>query len=229
MINTLLGQKQSMSQHFVDGSRTPVTLVKVGPCVVTQVKTHDKDTYNAVQLGFGSRSIKNIKKPLQGHLKGAVKSEDNKKTAPHFLREVRTDEVGDLKVGQSVNLPDVFSEGDTVTVTGVSKGKGFAGVVKRWKFSGARKTHGMHGHLREPGSIGQGTTPGRVRKGKKMGGRMGTDTITVTNLKVVSVNADTNEMAISGTIPGHRGTNLVITRTSEMQTTSPEQPEESQE
>ncbi len=221
MINTLLGQKQAMSQHFVDGLRTPVTLVKVGPCVVTQVKTHDKDNYNAVQLGFGSRSIKNIKKPLQGHLKGAVKSEDNKKTAPHFLREVRLDGVDEMKVGQTVQLSDVFTPGDTISVTGISKGKGFAGVVKRWKFSGARKTHGMHGHLREPGSIGQGTNPGRVRKGKKMGGRMGTDTVTVTNLKIVSINTEKNEMAISGTIPGHRGTHLVITRTSEMQ--SPKQ------
>ena len=217
MINTILGKKQSMSQHFVDGVRTPVTLVKVGPCVVTQVKTADKDNYNAVQLGFGSRSIKSISKPLQGHLKGAVTTNKSKKTAPHFLSEVRVDEPTGMKVGQNVSVSDVFTEGDTVAVTGVTKGKGFAGVVKRWGFAGARRTHGMHGHLRKPGSIGQGTDPGRVRKGKKMGGRMGTETVTVSNLKVVAVDPEKNEMAISGTIPGHRGTNLVIMRTSEAQ------------
>ncbi len=206
-----------MSQQFVGGSRVPVTWVKVGPCVVTQIKTKDKDEYNAVQLGLGSRSIKNISKPLQGHLKGAVKTIKSKKTAPHFLREIKTEEPSSMKVGQEITVSDVFSKGDIVSVTGVTKGKGFAGVVKRWGFAGARRSHGQHGQGRKPGSIGQGTSPGRVRKGKKMAGRMGSETVTVTNLKIVSVDEENNLIAISGTVPGHRGTNLIVRRISEPQ------------
>lgn len=187
-----------MSQTFVDTTRVPVTLVKVGPCIVTQVKKEDKDGYWAVQLGLGSKRIKNMTKPLQGHLKGAIKD----KMAPRFLREVRLEKEPEFKVGDEVKVSDVFKAGDVVAVTGTSKGKGFAGVVKRWGFAGGPRTHGQSDRPRSPGSIGQGTTPGRVRKGKKMAGRMGGETVTIKNLKVVSIDEEKNEMAILGAIPG---------------------------
>lgn len=197
-MDTLLGTKQNMGQTFVQGTRVPVTYVKAGPCVVTQVKDEEKHGYWSVQLGFGEKRIKNITKPMQGHLKGAIKD----KKAPRFLREVRFDKKPDLKVGDIVNLTDVFKRGDLVTVTGVSKGKGFAGVVKRYGFGGGPRTHGQSDRLRAPGSIGQGTDPGRVWKGKQMPGRMGNQTVTIKNLIVVSVDKDKNLISLSGPVPG---------------------------
>lgn len=198
MINTILGQKKSMSQTFVDTTRVPVTLVKAGPCVVTQIKKEEKDGYWAVQIGLGEKKIKNITKPMQGHLKGAIKG----KMAPRFLREIRFSEEPELKVGDKIKVSDIFSKGDVIAVTGISKGKGFAGVVKRWGFAGGPRTHGQSDRQRSPGSIGQGTTPGRVHKGKKMAGRMGGEAVTVKNLKVVWVDSDKDEMAVLGPIPG---------------------------
>jgi large subunit ribosomal protein L3 len=206
MINTLLGSKQHMSQAFVEGTRVPVTWIKAGPCIVTQVKTVEKDGYWSVQLGFAEKRIKNVTKPLQGHLKGAVK--DNK--APRFLREVRLETESDLKVGDIVKLTQIFKKGDVVSVAGTSKGKGFAGVVKRWHFAGGPKTHGQSDRHRAPGSIGQGTTPGRVLKGKHMAGRMGSDRVTVKNLIVVDVNAEKELIAVSGPVPGVPGGLLEI-------------------
>jgi len=201
MINTILGQKTGMSQAFVKGLRVPVTKVLAGPCVVTQVKKMDKDGYWAVQLGFGQKKIKNVTKPLQGHLKATIK--DGK--APRYIAEVRLDKEPELQVGDSVKASDIFRVGDVVNVTGVSKGKGFAGVVKRHHFHGGPHTHGQSDRERAPGSIGQTTTPGRVLKGKKMAGRMGGDTVTVRNLHIISVNPETNEIQISGQIPGIPG------------------------
>lgn len=192
-----------MSQTFVEGTRVPVTLVKAGPCVVTYIKRVDSDGYWAVQLGFGEKKIKNITKPLQGHLKAA-------KSAARFLREVRVDKEPDLKIGDVIKLTDIFKKGDVVAVTGVSKGKGFAGVVKRWKFAGGPKTHGQSDRWRAPGAIGQGTTPGRVRKGKKMPGRMGGDTIFVKNLIIVDVDDQKGEISVSGPVPGGPGSLLII-------------------
>src|SRR3989344_1900619 len=174
MLNTLLGIKGKMSQTFVEGTRVPVTLIKTGPCVIAQIKSPEKDGYWAVQLGFGQKRTKNVTKPLTGHLRGVIKD----KKAPRFLREVILDKEPEFKVGDIVNLTDVFKRGDLVTVTGTSKGKVFAGVVKRHHFAGGPKTHGQSDRLRAPGSIGQGTTPGRVLKNKKMAGRMGSDRVT---------------------------------------------------
>ncbi len=206
MINTLLAEKQKMDQAYIGNARIPVTHIKVGPCVVTQVKDEQKNGYWAVQLGFGEKRIKNVTKPLLGHLKGAVKD----KKAPRFLREVRLSEKTDLKVGDEIKVGDIFKKGDLVAVTGKSKGKGFAGVVKRWHFAGGPRTHGQSDRLRAPGSIGQGTTPGRVYKGKKMAGRMGSATITIKNLAVVSVDEAKNEIMLSGPVPGIPGGLLII-------------------
>lgn len=190
-----------MSQAFVEGTRVPVTWIKTGPCIVTYVRTQEKDGYSAVQLGFSEKKIKNITKPLLGHLKGAVK--DNK--APRFLREVRLETESDLKVGDIVKLTAIFKKGDVVSVAGTSKGKGFEGVVKRHHFAGGPKTHGQSDRHRAPGSIGQGTTPGRVLKGKHMAGRMGSDRVTVKNLIVVDINPDKDLLAVSGPVPGITG------------------------
>lgn len=211
MLNTILGSKQNMQAFFIEGTRVPVTKVLAGPCVVTQVKTEEKDGYWAIQLGFSQKRIKNISKPLQGHLKGATK--DNK--APRFLREVRLAEPTDLKVGDEVNLTQVVKKGDIIAVTGTSKGKGFAGVVKRHGFAGGPKTHGQSDRHRAPGSIGQRTTPGRVFKGKRMAGRMGTDTVTIKNLTVVDVDKENNTLLVSGSVPGTIGSLLVIKKIKE--------------
>ncbi len=195
-----------MSQAFVDGVRTPVTNIKAGPCVVTQIKTDKKDKYWSVQLGFEEKRIKNVTKPMQGHLKGAIKD----KKAPRFIREVKVAGAPEIKVGDIVTISDIFNSGDIVSVTGVSKGKGFAGVMKRWGFAGGPRTHGQSDRPRSPGSIGQGTTPGRVWKGKKMAGRMGTDKIAIKNLKIVSIDEENNQIGVSGPVPGSRGGLLII-------------------
>ena len=199
-----------MGQTFVQGTRVPVTMVKAGPCVVTYIRKQEKDGYWAVQLGFGEKKIKNTSKALQGHLKGAIKD----KKAPRFLREVRFEKEPEYKVGDEIKVPDVLKIGDFVAVTGTSKGKGFAGVIKRWGFKGGPRTHGQSDRERAPGSIGQGTSPGRVWKGKKMPGRMGSDTVTVKNLQVVEINPEENEIKLSGPVPGIPGGLLVIRKIS---------------
>lgn len=185
----------------------PVTRITVGPCVVTQIKKDEKDGYWAVQLGFGSKKLKNLNKPLQGHLKSVIKDQK----APRYLREVKITKEPEYKVGDTILVSDIFKKGDVVSVTGVSKGKGFAGVVKRWHFAGGPKTHGQSDRQRAPGSIGQGTTPGRVLKGKHMAGRMGGDTVTVKNLHVVGIDQEKGEILLSGPIPG-RSKGLVIVK-----------------
>jgi len=210
-MNTVLGSKVKMEQVFIDGMRFPATRVKAGPCVVTQIKTMDTDGYWAVQLGFGEKRLKNITKPMQGHLKGA----SSEKKAPSFLAEVKLDSEPSYKVGDKINFSDVLSEGDTITVTGTSKGKGFAGVVKRWGFAGGPATHGQSDRQRAPGSIGQGTTPGRVLKGKHMAGRMGNETNSIKNLKVLKIDAEKGEILVLGPIPGRIGGFVIVKRTSE--------------
>ncbi|MFQ5444683.1 MAG: 50S ribosomal protein L3 [Nitrospinales bacterium] len=155
------------------------------------------------QLGFGTKRPKNISKPLTGHLKKS-------KSTPRFINEIRVTEEPKLKVGDTVKISDVFSVGDAVTAIGVSKGKGFAGAIKRWGFAAGPRTHGQSDRRRAPGSIGQGTTPGRVHKGKKMPGRMGTTQATVRNLKVVSIDEAKNILEVSGPIPGPNKAKVIV-------------------
>src|SRR5258708_18731533 len=208
MIQTILGSKIKMSQIFVDGARIPVTNINAGTCVVVQIKKEDKDGYWAVQLGFGEKKIKNITKPMQGHMKNVIGKDS--KVAPRYLREVKLTEEPKYNVGDTVKVSDIFNAGDVVSVTGVSKGKGFAGGVKRWHFSVGPKTQGQSDRQRAPGSIGQGTTPGRVYKGKHMAGRMGNELKTVKNLKVMNVDTEKNEVQVSGVVPGRRGSLIIL-------------------
>lgn len=188
-----------MTQVWSDaGKVTPVTLISTGPVIVTQVKTSEKDGYDAVQVGFGSKHEKNLTKAELGHLKTSGKFA--------LLKEFR--DVKDLKVGDEIK-PETFAAGDLVTVSAVSKGKGFQGVVKRHGFKGGPRSHGQKHSEREPGSIGGGLR-NKVPKGMRMAGRMGSDRITIKNLKIVEVNAAENVIAISGAIPGRRGTLVEI-------------------
>lgn len=208
MLNIILGEKKNMSQTFIEGTRLAVTAVKAGPCVVTQIKSKDKDGYWAIQIGFGTKKTKNTSKPLQGHLKEVIK--DNK--APRYLREIRLKSEPDFKVGDVIEVKDILKRGDVLAVTATSKGKGFAGGVKRWHFAGGPKTHGQSDRQRAPGSIGQGTTPGRVYKGKHMAGRMGGDTVTVKNLIVVDIDKENSLIMVSGAVPGRQGALVRLTK-----------------
>lgn len=194
-----------------EGKRISSTRILAGPCWIVDVKTVDKDGYNAIQLGFGSRRVKTLTRPELGHLKNAGLD----KNPPRFLREVRLDKPlklssGKIKPGTMVNVADVFKVGDLVSVTGTSKGKGFQGVVKRHHFAGGPRTRGQSDRERAPGSIGQTTTPGRVYKGKKMAGRMGGEKVTVKNLKVVDIDSEKNLLIISGVVPGGRNSFLLV-------------------
>lgn len=190
-----------MAQIFDEGGEIiPVTLVEAGPCYITQVKTEGRDGYTAVQLGFGE--TKRLNKPRRGHLKELPPL--------RHLREVRVEDVGGYQVGQEFDA-SLFSVGDLVDVTGLSKGKGFAGVMKRHGFRGGPATHGQSDRARAPGSIGATTTPGRVFKGLRMAGRMGGERVTVQNLKVVLVDPERNLLGVRGSIPGNRG-GLVMVR-----------------
>ncbi|HSX48719.1 MAG TPA: 50S ribosomal protein L3 [Candidatus Saccharimonadales bacterium] len=205
-MDTILGSKIKMGQTYVEGVRTPISIVSAGPCVVTQVKTKAKDGYWAIQVGFGEKKLKNTTKPMQGHLK-KVTSENK---LPRHIREIKLTEESKYKVGDIIKVSDIFNSGDRISVTGISKGKGFAGGVKRWHFSGGSKTHGQSDRQRAPGSIGQGTTPGRVYKGKHMAGRMGSERIKIKGLSVVKIDAEKNLMEISGPIPGTVGKLITI-------------------
>jgi len=190
----IFGTKLGMSQVFnKEGQVIPVTLIEAGPCLVTQVKTKEKDGYQAVQIGFGQK--KKLTKPLLGHLK--------KLGQFRWLREFRV-EKPEFKLGDVISV-DIFKEGDKVKVSGLSKGKGFAGVVKRYGFKGGPASHGTKHTLRAPGSIGS-SFPERVWKGRKMAGRMGTERVTTKNLEVAKVDKENNLLAIKGAIPGRKGT-----------------------
>ncbi len=201
MAEGLLGKKVGMAQIFNEkGEAIPVTVLEVGPCFVTQIKTPAKDGYSAIQLGF-AESMR-LNKPARGHLK-------NLPPLKH-LREVRTTGIANYRVGQKLNVT-MFSVGDLVDVTGVSKGKGHAGVVKRHHFHGGSKTHGASDRVRRPGASGATTTPGRVLRGLRMAGQMGNVRSTTLNLEVVSVDPERNLMAIKGPVPGAKG-GLVFVR-----------------
>ena len=193
-MKTLLGTKLGMTQLLAeDGRAVPVTLIQAGPVTVTQVKTVETDGYNAVQIAYGEG--KNLSKAVAGHVKSA-------KVTPKFLREVRVDKPVEAKVGDSFDV-SVFAIGDTVDATGISKGKGFAGTVKRHNFNTSKKTHGGNGNVRKPGSIGS-MYPQKVFKGKKMSGRMGAEQVTVKNLEIAYVDPETNLIGVRGAVPGPR-------------------------
>ncbi len=212
----LLGKKVGMAQVFDDsGVVTPVTIVQAGPCYVTQVKTKDSDGYTAVQIGFDEIKEKRLTKGQQGHLGLLKKGKGRKKgqgiPALRYLREFRTKDASEHTVGQTLTV-EQFELGDRIDVTGKSKGKGFAGVVKRHGFGGGIKTHGQSDRWRAPGSIGGTSGTARVFKGKKMPGRMGNDRYTAQNLEVMRIDAERNLIAIKGAVPGAKGA-LVIIRT----------------
>ena len=201
----LLGRKLGMSQVWDEnGFFVPVTLVDVSTNVVTAVKTEETDGYKAVQLGYGQIDQTKVTKPLAGHFaKAGV-------TPRRHLAEVRTDNAEEYKTGQELTA-EVFSEGTLVDVTGTTKGKGFAGTIKRWGFKSYRRTHGSHKNERRPGSVGACATPSRILKGKRMAGRMGHETNTVLSLTVVSSDVENGILAIKGAIPGPKG-GIVLVR-----------------
>ncbi len=193
-MKTLLGTKIGMTQIISeDGVATPVTIVKAGPVTVTQVKTVERDGYDAVQVGYGKG--KNLSNAVSGHVKAA-------KVTPKVVREVRLNVPGEYKVGDAFDVT-VFALGETVNVTGVSKGKGFAGTVKRHNFNTSKSTHGGNGNVRKPGSIGS-MYPQKVFKGKRMAGRMGHDQVTVKNLVVAYIDAELGLIGLRGAVPGPR-------------------------
>ena len=195
MLRGIIGKKLGMTQIFrEEGGVVPVTVVQAGPCKVIQIKTPSRDKYASVQLGFEERDAKRVKKPLQGHFAKAQ--------VPSFryLKEFRVVDPDSFQVGQEITV-EAFKVGDRVDVTGVSKGKGFMGVVKRWGFRGGRATHGSMFH-RAPGSIGASSYPSRVWPGQKMGGHMGNQTSTLQNLEVIDVRPRQNLLLIRGAVPG---------------------------
>lgn len=190
----LLGKKLGMVQTFEkDGTVLGCTVIEAGPCVVTQVRTKERDGYQAVQLGYGAK--KRVNQPERGHLKAANAGN------LRFLREFQADDIGEIQVGQKFGV-ELFKPGDRVDITGQSKGRGFAGVVKRHGFHGGPKTHGQSDRHRAPGSIGSGTTPGRVLKGLKMAGHMGDRQVTVKHLQVVESNPARGILLVNGAVPG---------------------------
>ncbi|HGY57388.1 MAG TPA: 50S ribosomal protein L3 [Caldithrix abyssi] len=204
MMQGILGVKKGMTQIFdEEGLIVPVTIVEAGPCYVTQKKTREKDGYFAVQIAFQDKKEKRTTKALQGHFAKA------KVANKRILREFRFSDFEELELGSELKA-DRFSAGDEVTVSVVSKGKGFQGVVKRHNFAGGPKTHGQSDRLRAPGSIGQSSNPSRVFKGIKMGGRMGNERITLKNVPVVKVDAENNLIFLKGSIPGAKNSIVEI-------------------
>jgi large subunit ribosomal protein L3 len=202
----LIGKKIGMTSIYsAEGKATPCTVIEAGPCVVTQVKTEEKDGYEAIQLAFGDKREKNTSGAMQGHFKKA-------KTTPK-RKLVEFDGFGDdVKLGDVVNV-DIFQEGQFVDVTGTSKGKGFQGVVKRHGFGGVgQQTHGQHNRLRAPGSIGAASYPARVFKGMRMAGQTGNARVKQTNLQVLKVLTDKNIILVKGSVPGHKGSYVLIER-----------------
>ena len=211
----LIGTKVDQTQGFLeDGRRVPMTAIKLASNVVSQIKKKDVDGYWAVQLGFST--TKRASKAIKGHATKAGIKENN---TPRFFREIRVEEGFDLPLSQEIDPSEVFKAGDMVNVTGTSKGKGYAGVVKRHGFHGGPRTHGQSDRERAPGSIGQTTTPGRVYKGKRMAGRMGNAKATIKNLTVLEV--ENGIMYVSGLVPGVKGKLVVIKKVGENKKFSP--------
>jgi large subunit ribosomal protein L3 len=206
MIKALIGRKMEMTQVFAeDGTAVPVTVVQAGPCTITQIKTVENDGYAALQLGFGTSKPKNVTRPLKGHMDKAGKGYFS------VLKEVRVGETEGYELGQEL-LADAFEIGEFVDVIGKGKGKGFAGPIKRWGFQRGPSGHGSK-NIREPGSTGNATFPGRVIKGKKMAGQKGNKRITTLHLKIVDVRPEDNVLLIKGAVPGAKNSIVFIRKT----------------
>jgi large subunit ribosomal protein L3 len=203
-MKSIIGKKVGMTSIFdTNGKQTAVTIIEAGPCVVTQKKTVETDGYNALQIAFGDKKEKHSTKSEVNHFSKA-------NTAPKkFVQEIRDSEI-DKNVGESITV-DIFAEGDSIAVVGTTKGKGFQGVVKRHGFSGVgEQSHGQHDRQRAPGSIGNSSDASRVFKGMRMGGRMGGDRVKMKGLKVVKIFAEKNYILVSGSVPGHNGSIVLI-------------------
>lgn len=206
MMKSIIGRKLGMTQIFAeDGSVVPVTVLQAGPCTITQIKTLERDGYTALQIGFGTRKSKHVNRPQKGHMDKAGKGYFS------VLREVRTDEVADFQVGEAIST-DIFEVGEHIDVIGTTKGKGFAGTIKRWGFHRGPTTHGCK-NIREPGSTGMAAFPGRVIKGKRMAGQKGNKRNTTMNLKVVDVRPEENLLLVKGAVPGAKNGIIVIRKT----------------
>lgn len=204
-MNTILGEKLGMTQIFDDEARAiPVTIIKAGPVRVTQIKRAGTDGYSAVQIAFKEMASKNVNRPTAGHF-----AKSNSAPAKHIV-EVRVDDPDEYELGQEIGIGDVLTEGTKADVTGFSKGKGFAGVMKRHNFKGQGASHGAHKVHRAPGAIGACATPARVFKGKRLPGRMGGDKVTMLNLDVVKIDAERNVVMVRGAVPGPKGAVLVM-------------------
>ncbi len=204
MVKGLIGKKIGMTQIFDgDGRAVPITLIEAGPCFVSQVKTVENEGYNAIQLAFDEVKPKKLSKAELGHLK------TNNLPPVRTLREFRTNKLDGINAGDKVSA-SVFEVGEFVDVIGTSKGKGFAGAMKRWGFRGGPKTHGQSDRQRSPGSSGSGTTPGRVFKGKKRAGRMGNVQVTSSHIRVALVDAERNLIGVQGSVPGAKGGTIMI-------------------
>jgi len=203
-IKGIVGEKVGMTQIFVDTRAVPVTVIKAGPCVVTQIRTEENDGYDAVQLAYGTMRPRDVSKPRQGHF-------DKAGAEPaRYVVELRTSDAGSYEPGQQVTV-DTFTAGEKVDVVGVSKGKGFSGVMKRHGFAGLRSSHGVHKKHRSPGAIGACATPSRVFKGMRMAGQMGNQRTTILNLEVVQSDPERGLLLVKGAVPGPNG-GLVMVR-----------------
>ena len=203
MIKAIIGRKLEMSQIFGEGGGVvPITAVEVGPCVITQIKSPERDGYSALQIGYGACKPKNVNRPTKGHLDKAGKG--------YFrvLREVRLKETGDYQVGHEISV-ETFEIGERIDIIGKSRGKGFAGPIKRWGFQRGPSAHGSK-NIREPGSTGNATDPGRVIKGKKLAGQKGNKRVTVMNLQIVDIRPEQNLMLVKGAVPGAKNGILYI-------------------
>ena len=205
-IDFLIGRKMGMTRIFDNlGLDFPVTILKAGPCSVTQIKTVENDGFFSVQLGFQDKPDRHVKKSEKGHFKKVGIS------AKQFLKEISIDNVDGIELGQSIST-DIFETGDLVAITGISKGKGFAGHMKRHGFSGGRRSHGKNSVMRKAGSVGAGTDPSRIWPGTRMAGRMGNVNVSIKNLKVVRVDNDDNLLFIKGSVPGAKQGIVYITK-----------------
>ncbi|MGH7873521.1 MAG: 50S ribosomal protein L3 [Candidatus Binatia bacterium] len=193
----LIGRKLGMTQIYsTEGNVVPVTVVQTGPCIVVQKKERASDGYTALQVGFGAKKAQRVNKAERGHMAKAGKG------AFEFLREFRLDDVSQYEVGQEIKAADLFKVGDRIDVSGISKGHGFTGVIKRWSFAGFPGSHGTHEYFRHGGSIGNRSYPGRVRKGKKMAGHWGNEQVSTQNLEVIDIRPEENLMLVRGAVPG---------------------------
>lgn len=201
----LIGKKIGMTSIYTeDGANMACTVLELGPCAVTQVKTIDVDGYEAVQIGYGEKTEKNVNKALLGHYKKAGVTPKSKLVELQGFAD-------DVAVGKELSITDLFAEGEFVDVRGTSKGKGFQGVVKRYNFGGVgQATHGQHNRLRAPGAIGACSTPSRVFKGLRMAGRMGGDRVTIQNLKVLKIIEDQNLLLVNGSVPGAKNSYIIV-------------------